>query len=857
MALDNVDYDDIKGMIKKHTTPDSGGAVSIPGQSGGPEKSFEDVLYGILLEQHQLVDLFARSKTGEIQRRLGSLEKQTRQMNDRLRATRANKITVKRLERYARLENEILRYIGAQRLAFFKLLKKYKKWTHSEVLAQRFKSDLNKPGSFSTIDLTHLLAKWADALQDVRAPFEPEFYKQSADQDNVNLGVPGQSQPTNSAMQKLNESQVTNYRQPRLEIVSSTAIDTAFATAPRDMWRRPASYWVHYDNIVELQVLLLQHMRLLSPSNSNTPISQSPSTQFRGKSATASQTPSPIDSENDLNTIIIEDPHYLSEEQNSRCSSMNAPPLVRLSVRYSSSSEAIVSLQPNPDCTLDSIVSSKLKVKHLAPFLDTQAPFRRSSSTPGTPILETAVFDFAPTDAIRDWLRDNSHVEPLVGICSKRTHFTGLERDSTQSIWAVLDKNISFSRMKSEDLSNCSGMPNLRLNSRPFPHAVLHVRQMSEGANAIIHKLEQSHLVERIPGFSIEAHAVWECCRPQNMQPPHWIPRLSQDIRKVPVSNDDSQRTSHSSPNATGFDQKEDTSSRLASASEPFEGSDTAVSLPKPGSYRTTSDLKAANVNNPRRKRRRAYAEARSLARNRSEQRYWNEYDDPEDGNDDAYVIWVDPNSGTSFKQWFGKLLPTWHHSRSAANTRVLLPHDNTSSTEDGLLDDSSSSSSSPPVQTTPRKPWTYGTFNPFKSRGRPHPSPPSRSRTYSNRMHTHPNIHNPTTALLPTLASDSASTAAARYERIRSTLTVLTFSAATAILAVIGVLAATGRHKQAYEVDAGILFGIVVNLVFACVGLGCLVSGRGTSWVGWCGGLVLFAVICVGNGGLCAWLVS
>ncbi|KAL9067091.1 MAG: hypothetical protein Q9157_006913 [Trypethelium eluteriae] len=116
--------------------------------------------------------------------------------------------------------------------------------------------------------------------------------------------------------------------------------------------------------------------------------------------------------------------------------------------------------------------------------------------------------------------------------------------------------------------------------------------------------------------------------------------------------------------------------------------------------------------------------------------------------------------------------------------------------------------------------------------------------------MHTH------TTALLPPLEADPASTTA-RYERIRGTLTVLTFSASTTILAVVCVLAATGRHKQAYEVDAGILFGIVVNLVFACVGLGCLVSGRSTSWVGWCGGLVLFAVICVGNGGLCAWLVS
>lgn len=70
---DNVDYDDIKRMIKKHTTPGSGQAVSIPGQGGEIEKNFEDALYSILLEQHQRIDLFVRSKTGEIQRRLGEL----------------------------------------------------------------------------------------------------------------------------------------------------------------------------------------------------------------------------------------------------------------------------------------------------------------------------------------------------------------------------------------------------------------------------------------------------------------------------------------------------------------------------------------------------------------------------------------------------------------------------------------------------------------------------------------------------------------------------------------------------------------------------------------------------------------
>jgi hypothetical protein len=72
LALENVDYDAIKRLIKEYTTPGKSKAISIPGQGGEAEVDFENALYEILVEQHESIGLFVKSKSGEIDRRLGN-----------------------------------------------------------------------------------------------------------------------------------------------------------------------------------------------------------------------------------------------------------------------------------------------------------------------------------------------------------------------------------------------------------------------------------------------------------------------------------------------------------------------------------------------------------------------------------------------------------------------------------------------------------------------------------------------------------------------------------------------------------------------------------------------------------------
>ncbi len=71
-TTDNVDYNDIKHLIKVRTTRGQAQAISIPGRSdeGKALKDFEDELFTELFEQHDRIGLFVRSKSGEIERRL-------------------------------------------------------------------------------------------------------------------------------------------------------------------------------------------------------------------------------------------------------------------------------------------------------------------------------------------------------------------------------------------------------------------------------------------------------------------------------------------------------------------------------------------------------------------------------------------------------------------------------------------------------------------------------------------------------------------------------------------------------------------------------------------------------------------
>ena len=74
---DNIDYDDLKQMVKDHTAGTSNRPRFIPGQGSEAQacKDFEIEIYGELVQQHDRVCLFVQSKAGELVRRLGTVQR--------------------------------------------------------------------------------------------------------------------------------------------------------------------------------------------------------------------------------------------------------------------------------------------------------------------------------------------------------------------------------------------------------------------------------------------------------------------------------------------------------------------------------------------------------------------------------------------------------------------------------------------------------------------------------------------------------------------------------------------------------------------------------------------------------------
>jgi hypothetical protein len=72
-SSDNIDYNELKTLIKVHTTKDQAQAIPIPGQKDTALAKFEQAFLNELSDQHDRVDLFVNSKADEISRRLGTI----------------------------------------------------------------------------------------------------------------------------------------------------------------------------------------------------------------------------------------------------------------------------------------------------------------------------------------------------------------------------------------------------------------------------------------------------------------------------------------------------------------------------------------------------------------------------------------------------------------------------------------------------------------------------------------------------------------------------------------------------------------------------------------------------------------
>ena len=401
------------------------------------------------------------------------------------------------------------RFVGAQRLAFQKLLKKYRKWTASSELGDRFRKEvLDRRTSFSKTDFEPLLAQWTEVLASVRAPFTDGFNWQIDPQEPKKderrsqrpdpHESPSNSANDHSAMPQLviKDTGSAANLQAAWEDGSNLEIDTALATIPFGHRAAKAAYWIHPDNIVQIHVLLLQYTRL-QKSNERTSSPDSPTSPRGSISGYSAKLPSRTDEE--LGIIICDDLERFAQRQSSETISdtenrAGSPSeKAAASIRYSSHGDAVVVVGAvtkdacNSEGSNTELPTKKARFKRKAiPLL-----FSTSSDDKG-PIVD----DSRNFEQVSEWFVGHKEVQPLVQLRLRRTRFVGLKNSATTGLWATLDKDILLRRCPVELLAGGKGFDMTSSGVKDiFPHAVLEIRTEGLIETDLIAALDASYLV--------------------------------------------------------------------------------------------------------------------------------------------------------------------------------------------------------------------------------------------------------------------------------------------------------------------------------------------------------------------------
>jgi SPX domain protein involved in polyphosphate accumulation len=475
-------------------------AISIPGQGDAVETKSEDTLFEILKNEHDRVGLFVRSKAGEIDRRLDHLERQLHSLERSMwpPSRESGKIPPSRLAKYGKIEEQAIqageeikllsRFISAQRTAFIKLLKKYKKWSGRDSLTRRFNLDVvESPQTFLQTDLAAALEHWSSLLHGIRTAMSVRRAISQAPSPQI---VARQS--SSEISKRINDAITSN---------SDVEFDTVFTYSPLGTEGSRAVYWIHPEQLVELQVLLLSHTRtaLSRPATSN----GTPSSPQR---ASFSRRDSGIERTGDHGFIVMDNSESLAQKQNSVSISDSERAYTQpklqpaATLMWTSNNEAVFCIADHFTKNTEEgfKTATRIKKKHFSALIDVKTPFNAHTSGSSTPILGESPKTMANVERARGWLNDRREVKPLVAVVTKRSRFCTYPMNKAYGQWCTLDTDIFMRPVSTDDFADKDWHSKLSQEALTFPYAVLEVRQEGEHDLDLIKILDDSHLV-RVP----------------------------------------------------------------------------------------------------------------------------------------------------------------------------------------------------------------------------------------------------------------------------------------------------------------------------------------------------------------------
>ena len=324
--------------------------------------------------------------------------------------------------------------------------------------------------------------------------------------------------------------------------------------------------------------------------------------------------------------------------------------------------------------------------------------------------------------------------------------------------------------------------------------------------------LDNSHLVERVPGFSLEHHAVWQHSRLQDVAAPSWMALLQQDIRKLPTVTERRVGT-----DTVDFS-SQSTTPQVLTTNSSETGNTVISSQESTPQYGLDGAARSHNIETVIRHLPKKSQKSRNM---RPTQQYWSEYDHPEDSDDEnGYVLYIDPHEESWFDKVSERISNLFRKPQSSSHGPLLSPTrdlESYGSSADSDEDEDHQHHAKPLVHRHQQSNDTYGTI----------------LLPVPNRLdHT-------TTHSIPRLP-------------------LVCIAASIIILAIGFVLASTGRRKQASQVDAGIIFAVASSVGFAILGvLTILKHRRRVGWVLWTLAVGAMCAVAVASGVLLGWTIA
>ena len=283
---------------------------------------------------------------------------------------------------------------------------------------------------------------------------------------------------------------------------ASLALDGALAITPLGEGGTRATYWVHQDNITNVQIMILRHASQRK-ADDRASMGSTRSSSRSSPKCVNDCAPRPRGNEDACNysLIVCDDPGRFAKQENSETISDfeklpgSCSERATASIRLSKSEEVFVAINIGPDeaagnletRTSGNFLQSKLSRKNLRDIGELKAREK-------TNVLSSGELSY-----FANWRFNHPEVKPLVQISSYRDQYEGLENSDKGGIWVTIDNGVLI-RSCSESLlvkeKPCLTVSGASLEgAQHFPHAVLELRVEGNGSTQLIEALDQSHLV--------------------------------------------------------------------------------------------------------------------------------------------------------------------------------------------------------------------------------------------------------------------------------------------------------------------------------------------------------------------------